>query len=196
MPGRSTVRRRFRAHSQAVGDGRPGPVPGDDPGRQPLRRDDPWRDELRRRSQDRRRVQLLPRGADPERRDRSTSCSSIGTKSRSASSPGSGIGSLVSFVVAVVVVKAFVASSPATASRHSRGTASSPARRLWSGFRRADYSAVHRPLSRLGHIAAEFSARDQNHARHPFRLAARLDRFACALLRSRRRPSPSSFRPN
>ena len=57
------------AHTQAVGDDRPGPMPGDDPGRQPLGRDDPRRDELRRRPQDRRRVQLLPRRPDAERRD-------------------------------------------------------------------------------------------------------------------------------
>ena len=42
-----------------------------------------------------------------------------------------GLGSIVSFVVAWVVVKGFCRSSPGSASRRSAGTGSSPARRRW-----------------------------------------------------------------
>ena len=45
------------------------PVPGDDPGRQPLGRDDPRRADARRRAPHRRRVQLLPGDPDHARRD-------------------------------------------------------------------------------------------------------------------------------
>ena len=80
-PSRSNGR---RGHAQAVDHDRAGPVPRDHPRGQPLGRDDHGRGGDGHRPQDRRRLQLLPRRADPRRGDRAAIVQASATRSSRA----------------------------------------------------------------------------------------------------------------
>ena len=85
------------------------PVPVDDPRRQPLGRDDHGRAGAGRRAPDGGRIQLLPRHPDDARRDRARSCGSSATRCGGSDWSAIAIGFVVSFVVALVVIRWFVA---------------------------------------------------------------------------------------
>ena len=92
----------------AVGQDRAGPVPGDGAGRQPVGRDDHGRDGARHRSAHRGRFQLLPGDADADRRDRAAALQAS-RRDHAGDIELIAIGFVVSFVVALAVVKAFLA---------------------------------------------------------------------------------------
>ena len=130
-------RRRRTCRSSTAHRRRPRPVPRDDPGRQPLGRDDHGRAVARRRTAHCGRVQLLPRDPDDARRhgaDWSSTATSSGA-ARAASAGTVAVGFVVSFLVALVVIRAFVLTFRATASRRSHGTGSLPERQRSPGSR-------------------------------------------------------------